>query len=298
MPAPSAPAARGSAAVLPPGELQQQLEVLYSLAPRLCPVVRPKGMDDQGMAALAKREPDGNQGLQKLQMVVDAAGKTCQACAFCGHPGEAGSGEAEYGKAADPATLQFATDWHLDFAKKTMRLHRGQFACGLCRACMDLSGWVALAAAGENSALADERSMMMRTLCSHMVEVNSPAGIDSSNELAATAWAQEVYALAYSFHVIASNVRGWQILDCDGVPLSYRKTGGAAAAAAQRCLPSAVKPKGKKRSDAGGAAPEQTPVGNKKKKHALGVSKTRGAVAKPGKAALSKPGNKKHRQSM
>lgn len=43
----------------------------------------------------------------------------------------------------------------------------------------------------------------MRTLCSHMVELNEPEGIDPGNEVAAAAWTQEVFALAYSLQVVA-----------------------------------------------------------------------------------------------
>ena len=44
---------------------------------------------------------------------------------------------------------------------------------------------------------------LLKTLSRHFVELNAPDGIDPANEVAAAAWTQEVFALAYSLQVVA-----------------------------------------------------------------------------------------------
>eukprot|EP00193_Tetraselmis_chui_P002584 CAMPEP_0177760298 /NCGR_PEP_ID=MMETSP0491_2-20121128/5194_1 /TAXON_ID=63592 /ORGANISM="Tetraselmis chuii, Strain PLY429" /LENGTH=303 /DNA_ID=CAMNT_0019276191 /DNA_START=151 /DNA_END=1062 /DNA_ORIENTATION=+ len=286
------------AAVLAPSKLQEQLNALYRTAPKLCPVVRPKGMDDQGLVALAKREPEGEQVVLQLESVLGTAAQACTCCAFCGQTGEAAVGSAAAGstdEAIDPATLLFTTNWRLDFNRKSMQLHRAQFACGLCRACMDLSGFIACAAASDHGELAQDRSELMTALCSHLVEVNAPEGIDSGNAVACTAWAQEVYALAYSMRVIASNVRGWRLLDAEGGALNYRTQPGATVAVAQRCLQSSAPKSARKKKKKVAVQVEEeearpvtpAPV-KKKKKVAHGASKTPGPLKSKGTAVKKK----------
>ena len=44
---------------------------------------------------------------------------------------------------------------------------------------------------------------LLKTLSRHFVELNAPDGLDPANEVAAAAWTQEVFALAYSLQVVA-----------------------------------------------------------------------------------------------
>lgn len=102
--------------------------------------------------------------------------------------------------------------------------------------------------------------------------MNSPKGLDSSNDIAAAAWTQEVYALAYSLQVVArcaslfvddlawaasflrflliladgSNVRGWKVTDAQGEPLAYRTLSGHTAEIASKLLAADSTPKRKK----------------------------------------------------
>ncbi|KAK9824586.1 hypothetical protein WJX72_011516 [[Myrmecia] bisecta] len=120
--------------------LQEQVDALQQQAPRLAPLILPRGFADADLTAFLSLEAEQEAGQSAFDKALRHGAEGVQRCGVCGREGlsvTSTSGAAEKEALLEADLLRFTTFWRTDFKSRTLRLHRGLFACGLCRALRD-----------------------------------------------------------------------------------------------------------------------------------------------------------------
>ncbi|GAX79291.1 hypothetical protein CEUSTIGMA_g6732.t1 [Chlamydomonas eustigma] len=210
-------------------DIQLQVDDLRRACSVLLPSINPKGVYNEDIFSISRIE--GTTGESKLKQLLDSSPRpTC--CFVCAAPGSTMSEES--GSTGADSLLGFLTCSELDVKERTIKIARGGFACGQCRAVSD--AWRVLRfSALKLGPTQQHREALARRLCLHLAFVNKAPQEILGNDDLVVAWAQEIWSRAYALQVVLSGISGWRLLGPDGQAVK-RGTMGAAAEVVEQLL--------------------------------------------------------------
>uniref|UniRef100_A0A383VA00 Uncharacterized protein n=1 Tax=Tetradesmus obliquus TaxID=3088 RepID=A0A383VA00_TETOB len=191
--------------------LQGHFDEISSQAAVLPLAAAPRGFAQLDISSLA----DGPEAASKVSSTLSKAAAGLQECQMCGCSRSAGQ-------------LSFLVTTQLNFAARSVKAAAGQFACELCRVLSSPALLLELSMPvlqSEDLTRADQ----LRELYMHFAAVNAAPAAITRNPEALSLWVQELATRAYSMHIVASSLKGWQLHSPSGQLVQP----GAAGAALQ-----------------------------------------------------------------
>lgn len=213
--------------------LAAQVQSLRTCCPVLLPALGP-GMGPDCLLIMAAAEGRTEAGrlhglLEEASSRGAAASSRCCICSAPGRPFSPSSG------ADDGSILRFSVLSELDFAERAIRISRGGFACGDCRAVSEPWRFIHFAALGLGQDQ-PQREEVAHRLCLHFAAVNQAPDQIIGHPDNAVMWTQEVMTRAYGLKVIAGSLQSgsWKLIGPDGMEMG-RMDQPAKTGTAVRC---------------------------------------------------------------